>query len=79
MDAEGNLSWTNDGGLENPTPVNIKGDTGSSGAAAVSFAVFTAVTDETAFAGTAQLINADGTAGETVDAVYDFNVPTTGE
>ena len=79
LDAEGNLSWTNDGGLENPTPVNIKGDTGSSGAAAVSFAVFTAVTDETAFAGTAQLINADGTAGETVDVVYDFNVPTTGE
>ena len=82
LDAEGNLSWTNDGGLENPTPVNIKGnkgDTGETGAAAVSFAVFTAVTDETAFAGTAQLINADGTAGETVDVVFDFAVLATGE
>ena len=82
LDAEGNLSWTNDGGLENPTPVNIKGnkgDTGDTGAAVVSFAVFTAVTDETTFAGTAQLINADGTAGETVDVVYDFNAPATGE
>jgi len=82
LDAEGNLSWTNDGGLENPTPVNIKGnkgDKGDTGAAAVSFAVFTAVTDETAFAGTAQLINADGTAGETVDVVFDFAVLATGE
>lgn len=27
MDDEGNLSWTNDGGLENPPTVNIKGHT----------------------------------------------------
>ena len=34
VDAEGNLSWTNDKGLANPPTVNIKGDsgTGSSGA-----------------------------------------------
>ena len=34
VDSEGNLSWSNDKGLENPTPVNIKGpkgDTGSQG------------------------------------------------
>lgn len=46
------------------------------GAAAVSFAVLTDVTDATNFAGTAQLINSDGTAGETVNVVYDFDVPT---
>lgn len=52
-----------------------KGSTGSQGAAAISFAVLTAVTDETAFTGTARLVNADGTAGETVDVVYWFADP----
>lgn len=28
VDAEGNLSWTNNGGLPNPDTVNIKGPTG---------------------------------------------------
>lgn len=32
--ADGTLSWTNDGGLTNPTPVNIKGDKGDAGDAA---------------------------------------------
>ena len=31
VDAEGNLSWTNDKGLENPTAVNIKGPKGDKG------------------------------------------------
>ena len=31
VDAEGNLSWTNDKGLVNPTTVNIKGDKGEKG------------------------------------------------
>ena len=31
VDAEGNLSWTNDKGLVNPTTVNIKGDKGDKG------------------------------------------------
>lgn len=31
VDAEGNLSWTNDGGLENPAIVNIKGYEGKDG------------------------------------------------
>ena len=52
---------------------------GPQGAAAISFAVLTAVTDEATFAGTAQLVNADGTAGETVNIVYDFAVPASGE
>ena len=30
--ADGTLSWTNDGGLENPAPVNIKGADGTPGA-----------------------------------------------
>lgn len=33
VDAEGNLSWTNDGNLENPGVVNIKGRDGMDGAA----------------------------------------------
>lgn len=31
IDSEGNLSWSNDKGLENPTPVNIKGPKGETG------------------------------------------------
>lgn len=31
VSADGVLSWTNDGGLENPTPVNIKGADGTNG------------------------------------------------
>ncbi len=32
VSADGTLSWTNDGGKDNPTPVNIKGAKGDSGA-----------------------------------------------
>jgi hypothetical protein len=28
VDSDGNLSWTNNGGLDNPTTVNIKGPKG---------------------------------------------------
>lgn len=31
LDEEGNLSWTNDGGLDNPSTVNIKGPQGDMG------------------------------------------------
>lgn len=31
VDENGNLSWTNDGGLDNPTTQNIRGDTGAKG------------------------------------------------
>jgi hypothetical protein len=31
VDTDGNLSWTNDGGLPNPNPVNIKGKDGAAG------------------------------------------------
>ena len=31
LDGNGNLSWTNDGGLDNPTTQNIRGDTGAKG------------------------------------------------
>lgn len=34
VDTNGNLSWTNDGGLPNPTTVNIKGQKGDAGDAA---------------------------------------------
>ena len=36
VSAEGVLSWTNDKGLENPTPVNIKGADGADGADGVT-------------------------------------------
>ncbi len=32
VSSDGTLSWTNDGGKDNPAPVNIKGDTGATGA-----------------------------------------------
>lgn len=35
VDAEGNLSWTNDGGLENPAVVNLQGPKGDPGASPV--------------------------------------------
>ncbi len=31
VSADGIISWTNDGGLDNPTPVNIKGPAGTNG------------------------------------------------
>ena len=31
VDSQGNLSWTNDGGLENPVTINIKGQKGDTG------------------------------------------------
>lgn len=36
VDNRGNLSWTNNGGLTNPTTVNIKGSTGPQGASVVN-------------------------------------------
>ena len=56
-------------------PQGEQGETGEQGAAAISFAVLASVTDATAFTGTARLVNADGTAGETVDVVYWFADP----
>ena len=52
-----------------------QGETGEQGAAAISFARLTAITDGTAFTGTARLVNADGTAGKAVDVVYWFADP----
>lgn len=77
---EGVLSWTNNGGLENPSPVNIKGNPGNigpqgpAGAAAVSWAVLTSVSDSNSFSGTAQVVGSDGTMGETVEVVFGFEV-----
>lgn len=36
VDIESNLSWTNNGGLENPPTRNIRGATGESGVSAIS-------------------------------------------
>ena len=66
---KGDTGETGETGAQGP-----KGDTGAQGAAAISFARLVAV-DEATFSGTAQLLNSDGTAGETVDIVYWFAVP----
>lgn len=36
IDDEGILSWTNDGGLQNPSPLKIKGEDGANGKDGVS-------------------------------------------
>lgn len=77
---EGVLSWSNNGDLENPSPVNLKGNPGDpgpqgpDGAAAVSWAVLTSVSDSNSFSGTAQVVRSDGTMGETVEVVFGFEV-----
>jgi hypothetical protein len=37
MSSDGTLSWTNDGGKQNPTPINLKGATGATGATGTTF------------------------------------------
>lgn len=51
-----------------------QGPAGPAGASAVSWAVFTAVTDASSFTGTAQIVGSDGTLGGTVNVVYGFEV-----
>lgn len=65
VDANGNLSWTNDGSLENPETVNIKGAQGESATVQVG-------TVTTGAAGTnASVIN----SGNENAAVFDFTIP----
>lgn len=67
---DGTLSWTNDGGLPNPDPVNIKGDTGATGPAAtvtneVSFTTNSAVSS---FAVAHEIFNMD--MARTIEIAY---------
>lgn len=65
VDANGNLSWTNGGSLENPETVNIKGAQGESATVRVG-------TVTTGAAGTnASVIN----SGNENAAVFDFTIP----
>lgn len=63
---EGVISWTNDGGLPNPSPVNIKGlkgDTGNTGATgATPNITMTATADATASATPTVVVTKTGTA-----------------
>lgn len=66
VDPDGNLSWTNDGGLENPEPVNIKGPKGDTG--------------EKGDTGPAGQDGAQGAAGRdaTINGVNALNITATG-
>lgn len=65
---EGVLSWTNNGDLENPAPVNIKGPQGEPGAAA-TIQVGTVTTGDP---GTEATVTNSGTASA---AIFDFVIP----
>ena len=62
VSSDGTLSWTNDGGKDNPTPVNIKGekgDTGATGADGTSVTV-TSVSESTKDGGSNVVRFSDG-------------------
>lgn len=68
VDTNGNLSWSNDGGLPNPTTVNVKGQKGDTGLAA------------TVRVGTVTTLPAGGQAtvvnvGDENNAVFNFALP----
>lgn len=65
VDADGNLSWTNDGSLENPETVNIKGAQGESATVQVG-------TVTTGAAGTNASVTNSGTENA---AVFNFTIP----
>ena len=65
VDANGNLSWINDGSLENPETVNIKGAQGESATVQVG-------TVTTGAAGTNASVTNSGTENA---AVFDFTIP----
>lgn len=74
---EGLLSWTNNGGLENPSPVNImgkkgeKGDKGDDGSTGITLGIIKSYDKETGLA-TVQEANNDWT--ENPDGVLHYNV-----
>ena len=65
VDANGNLSWTNDGGLPNPETVNVRGAQGESATVQVG-------TVTTGAAGTSAAVTNSGTENA---AVFDFTIP----
>lgn len=76
VDQNGNLSWTNDGGLENPETVNITGPAGPAGADGQPGA---AGKDATINGVNALTIETDGTlTGAQEGDVYTLKVNTTG-
>lgn len=64
VDSNGNLSWTNDGGLENPETVNIKGHAGKDGGDGVGIRSVTQTTTSNADGGT-NIITVTKTDGST--------------
>ena len=66
VDTNGNLSWTNNGGLPNPETVNVKGAQGEAATVQVG-------TTTTLPAGSQATVNNSGTSEE---AVLNFGIPT---
>lgn len=68
VDTNGNLSWTNNGGLPNPPTVNIKGQKGDTGdAATISIGTVTTLPADSQ----ATVVN----VGDENNAVFDFGIP----
>lgn len=68
VDTNGNLSWTNNGGLSNPPTVNIKGQKGDTGDAA-TIAIGTVTTLPAGSQATAENVGTD------TDAIINFGIP----
>lgn len=68
VDTNGNLSWTNDGGLPNPTTVNIKGQKGDTGLAA-TIQIGTVTTLPAGSQATAENVGTD------TDAIINLGIP----
>lgn len=68
VDADGIISWTNNGGLKNPPPQDIKGPKGDKG----DSATITIGTTTTGNEGTNATVTNTGTSS---DAVFNFTIP----
>ena len=71
VDSSGNISWTNNGGLPNPTTQNIKGPQGIQGPTGAA-ATIQVGTTSTGAAGTNANVTNSGTSSA---AVFDFTIP----
>ena len=81
VDSEGNISWSNDGGLENPQTVNIKGPKGDKGSDATVPIATIEILGKVKPDGKTTFIDEDGTlhakgSGATVTPPKPVNNPT---
>lgn len=74
VDADGIISWTNNGGLQNPSSVNIKGPKGDNGSPGSpgSSATITVGSTTTSDPGTSASVTNSGTSSA---AIFNFTIP----